>query len=172
MDIQRRNFLRGRFSAKHTVLLPPWSRSQAAFFAACVQCDECINHCPESVIRKNSDGFPQMDFTHSGCTFCGICAESCSRDAFVADLTGIPWREQVTFTQSCLTYRGVSCQSCQDSCEGRAIQFHYRAGRIPQPTLVSKQCTGCGMCVSVCPTSAIEVVPTQSNPNGKINYVS
>ena len=57
----------------------------------------------------------------------------------------------------CLARSGVSCMACRDECEAGAIRFRPRLGGPFLPEIDESLCTGCGNCVPVCPSSAIEL---------------
>jgi ferredoxin-type protein NapF len=57
----------------------------------------------------------------------------------------------------CLARSGVSCMACRDECEAGAIRFRPRLGGPFIPEIDENLCTGCGNCVPVCPSSAIEL---------------
>jgi ferredoxin-type protein NapF len=61
----------------------------------------------------------------------------------------------VTISDACLAPAGVVCQACGDACPERAIRFPLRRGGPPFPVVNEDCCTGCGVCVPVCPTRAI-----------------
>jgi len=161
MDIQRRNFLRGRISKRHAAFLPPWTREDIDFYHTCTQCGDCISACPEDIIRTGEEGFPQLDFKKGGCIFCGECARACTHTVFKNDLATKPWHQIIAIESDCLTYRGVACQSCQDSCDSYAIKFEYAVGWTPRPVVHTEACTGCGMCIQVCPANALNMVSHQ-----------
>jgi len=159
MDTHRRSFLRGRFSACNNHVILPWLKSDRLFYDRCTRCMECQLSCPENIITTDDYGYPQIEFKRGECVFCGECAKACPQSLFVTDLNSTAWNYIANFNNTCLTLQGVSCQSCQDSCDARAIRFTYHIGLIPQPKLVADDCTGCGACVSVCPTFAISIKP-------------
>jgi len=161
MDLQRRHLLRGKLSPQRTALHLPWLTSIASFHSRCTRCAECQEACPEHIIIKGDGGFPEIDFKKGGCVFCEKCAQACPELLFTVDANSIPWDYMASINQHCLTYHGVSCQSCQDSCDFHAIKFAYQLGAVAQPRLNEQQCTGCGACVSVCPVSAINVQSKQ-----------
>ncbi len=162
MDLERRNFLRGRISNKHAALLLPWTRDDIDFYQACTQCGDCINACQENIIRVGEEGFPQIDFTKGGCVFCGECARVCTHSVFKDDLGSKPWQQVISLGTECLTYLGVACQSCRDSCDSNAIKFEYLIGWTPRPAVKNEDCSGCGMCVQVCPANALNIVSDQT----------
>ncbi len=58
---------------------------------------------------------------------------------------------------NCLTYGGIHCHSCAETCEPEAIRFHMRVGATANPTIDLELCTGCGDCRTNCPVHAIEL---------------
>ena len=56
---------------------------------------------------------------------------------------------------SCLAQRAVTCRSCGDACDERAIRFVPRPGGTALPLFAFERCSGCGACVDVCPASAL-----------------
>lgn len=59
---------------------------------------------------------------------------------------------------ACVEPKGVSCRRCGEACDADAIRFRPIGGGIAAPTLSADACTGCGDCLSVCPTSAISLL--------------
>lgn len=162
IDVQRRNWLRGRFSPKPTAIRLPWLKSAASFYDGCTRCGECQKACPERIIVRGDGGFPEIDFKQGECTFCAKCAQACPEPLFELDSARRPWDYIASIDRGCLAYQGVSCQSCQDSCDAGVIKFVSQVGKPAQPQLNRELCTGCGACVAVCPVFAISVLPNQS----------
>ena len=52
---------------------------------------------------------------------------------------------------ACIAWNGVVCMSCRFACSAGAIVMNTRN----RPEVVEDDCTACGDCVPVCPTSAI-----------------
>ncbi|MGB2078710.1 MAG: ferredoxin-type protein NapF [Vibrio sp.] len=140
----------------------PWAIEER-FTLACTRCESCISACPEQVIVQGEGGFPEVNFDLGECTFCYACANACQSSSNAASETIFlqqsqsPWQAIATFKPSCLALQGVECRSCQESCEPFAIEFGLNIGSVATPKLNSEACTGCGACVSVCPTQAIAI---------------
>ncbi|BCZ18272.1 hypothetical protein NHP190003_15540 [Helicobacter sp. NHP19-003] len=131
------------------VPLPYFNSQKAHICVACV--GGCVSSCPENIIVKAPDEPPHLDFSQSGCTFCGACLKACAElGGVLEEDIGI---EAVALidTAACLGHQGVVCLACQDACKDGAIHF---LGML-KPRIDWQACTGCGFCVGVCPTQAI-----------------
>ena len=158
-DLSRRALLRGRVHVEPT-LRPPWALDEPAFLQACTRCRACIDACPEHVLSLGDGGFPAFEPIRGECTFCGRCATACEPGALQCQAGVTPWQIAALVSDGdCLAQRGVICLSCQDACGERAISFPLTAGRVATPKIDTDRCTGCGACVSTCPTTAISLKP-------------
>lgn len=63
---------------------------------------------------------------------------------------------------ACLAARGVTCGTCADPCEPRALRLRPLLGGRALPVIDAAACTGCGDCLSVCPVGALSLVPVAS----------
>ncbi len=182
MDFSRRLLFRGRVKAASSVQQPnvnmPWAVSSEVFLDQCTRCGKCAEACPEQVIIKGDGGFPSVDFNLGECTFCGECSAVCNEPIF-KKLSERPWNQiavindaddatAVSLEGACMVQKGIVCQSCKDVCDVRAITMKYNSASMPEPIIGSDLCTGCGACVSVCPTSAINIcdMTPKSNQSG------
>lgn len=158
----RRALLLGR-PGRSTVLRPPWAQSEDLFTQRCIRCDDCVTACETGILVRGSGGYPEVDFNRGECTFCGACVQSCSESAFRDPDSQPPWDHVAAINQECLGPRGVYCRSCGESCEAGAISFFFNVHRVPEPKVNLDLCTGCGACVQICPTQAVQVGPATGN---------
>lgn len=161
-DLSRRHLLRGRLRGGPPPLRPPWSLAEERFIRTCTRCKDCLSACPEGIVVAGDGGFPQVDFSRGGCTFCGACDEACGPGAIQRPSSGpterlTGWSQRARADESCLPVRGVQCRICEDACDPGAIRFPPRVGGHLLPHFDLDQCTGCGACVSVCPVKAISL---------------
>lgn len=63
---------------------------------------------------------------------------------------------------ACLAVQGVTCSTCVDPCEPRALRLRPLLGGRALPVIDAAACTGCGDCLSVCPVGALSLVPVAS----------
>lgn len=124
----------------------------------CTRCAECVRRCPEHILIDGSGGFPEMDFSQGGCTFCGECRQVCEPGALALSVDPpVSW--QVGVGGGCLATRGVMCRSCADECEERAIVFRLVPGGRAEVNVMAQACNGCGACIRLCPVDAIRLKP-------------
>jgi len=154
INAARRAFLKRRIGPASIDHQVPWA--VAAFLELCSRCDDCIRACGTSILVRGDGGFPTVDFSRGGCTFCGACVEACSEGAL--DRQVVPaWQLKAVIGDNCLSAQGVTCRACGDACDSQAIRFRLQLGGRAIPGLDPALCTGCGSCIATCPTHVIQI---------------
>ncbi len=157
-QVSRMQFLRGDFRGKETPLRPPWAIDENLFTEICTNCGDCVSACPENIIKPARACFPVVDFSAGECIFCEQCVDACQPRALLKKPQVDAWSIKACIDENkCLSYQGVECRSCYDPCEARAITMPPRPGGISIPLFNADNCTGCGACVAVCPSSAVDI---------------
>ena len=159
----RRNFLRGKVSNRARQIRPPWSVNDDLFREKCDGCEDCLYACPESIIYRDGDGYPSINFSNAGCTYCAECLESCKTGALKGLRSDIDqaWNHSMRITENCLSVTRVVCRACGDHCESRPIHFSLLTQGRSLPEINSRSCNGCGQCIAICPTNAISIHETK-----------
>lgn len=154
-----RNYLRGNMTGKASVIRPPWAVAGRLFRERCTQCDDCIKACPENILLRADDGYPQAQFSTAGCSFCAECLEACKAQALegLRSDTDQAWQHSMRIMENCLSVKGVVCRACGDVCPVRAINFKPLTRSESLPEIDSAGCTGCGQCIPACPADAISI---------------
>jgi ferredoxin-type protein NapF len=125
---------------------------------ACTHCEsECVGACPENIIYEHPEthlyGFiPYLDFTVSGCTYCGECTKACPSTFHDQDAHNAIGKLNINL-EKCLSLNGVFCMSCVGKCSFSALALDERR----QLHYSMESCNGCGMCVGICPVNALKV---------------
>ncbi len=162
-QLDRMQFLRGRFRGAPPAIRPPWALGETAFIDTCNRCEACTDSCPEGIIGSGSGGFPVVDFGDGECTFCAACVTACPTSALsLRELQPphakrAPWTIRARIGDGCIARRGIECRVCGEFCEADAIRFRLSAGGAALPIVDDAACTGCGACVAPCPVDAVAV---------------
>jgi len=159
----RRDFLKSfakplapKQEEKILLLRPPYGKDESIFQNECPSCESkaCVTSCDEKIIVILEDGTPTLDFSKNGCTFCDECANVCESDVLSLENVETAERLNAMFrinTEACVAHEGVICNSCKEPCIDDAILFNG----MFNPVIDEERCTGCGFCISRCPTQAI-----------------
>ncbi len=139
---------------KQIIIRPPYYNDISLFHNECNKCEAiCATVCEEEIIKIAEDKTPFLDFSTGGCTFCDECAKACEYNVLnIEDVRNI--EAQILINKSkCMSWEGVMCFSCKDPCLEDAIDFKA----MFMPTIDQNKCTGCGFCISRCPSYAIDI---------------
>lgn len=135
------------------IVRPPYV-IEGSTFKECLTCEAmCVNACEEKVIQRDQNGIPFVDFKTSGCSDCQKCLDACTPKV-LGDATKFIQGHAKIKMINCMSHQGTICFSCKEPCLENAIVFK---GML-NPIILPEKCTGCGYCISVCPSEAIEVV--------------
>lgn len=156
--INRMQFLHGDISGRNTPIRPPWSGAENTFIDICNSCGDCITQCPTKIISKGRGNYPVINFSAGECLFCGDCVDACKPKALSISKDQKPWSITASISSDeCIAFKGVECRSCYDPCEAGSINMTPRLGGVSIPLLNATTCTGCGACISICPTKAVSM---------------
>jgi ferredoxin-type protein NapF len=166
-SLTRAQFLRGDWSGSKPDLKPPWALPEPAFSEACDGCGDCVAACAQNIISITARKRPTLDFSSTGCTFCGDCVTACEPGALQRTLDGAdsPWGITAQVARNCLATNGTACVRCVEECTEEAIIARPAPGGRTSMQINDDACTGCGMCVGVCPVDALSLA-TRDAPVG------
>ena len=160
-DAATRGAAAGRVVAKQDVSLsllqrPPGAVAEGQFLASCTRCGECITACPPRAIRwappeagEKRAGTPFIDPIRQPCVMCidTPCITACEPGVLRDELPQKMADAQVD-KLACLAWRGQPCRLCVDQCP---VEGAISMDDAHRPAISPEACTGCGVCVQVCP---------------------
>lgn len=138
---------------------PPGALPKAEkFLSQCTGCSECVYNCPYGSLitvfdQESGKNIPYIDVNSNPCHICDSfpCITACQYKA-LKPLLGKNFldlgKAKLQFEYCINSQTGEkTCQACKDACPiEKTVVF-----RKNRPVL-AKSCTGCGLCVAVCPT--------------------
>ena len=133
---------------------PPHAVPESEFLAGCTKCDACIQACPPHAIFRAPDsdgqlaGFPIINSETQPCLMCDDlpCVPAC--EVGVLRLTAdLAMGLACINPETCLPFNGTVCTACVERCPVEKA-LTIEAGR---PVVHADSCTGCGVCLYVCP---------------------
>ncbi len=134
---------------------PPHAVPESEFLAGCTRCADCIEACPPHAIFNAPDDFgliagsPIIDAEEQPCIMCEDvpCVHACEAGVLRLDA---PLQMGLAEIDSslCFAFQGKQCSECVQQCpvEGAISLTHDK------PHVQEDSCTGCGMCIYVCPS--------------------
>ena len=139
------------------VILPPGAESKERFINKCLNCNLCVEHCPNKIIKKADKDFGavHLDYSDSHCKFdCAKCGEVCPSGAIKR--LSLEDKQHTRIGMAMIDENKCNqCGVCADTCPVHAI---IKENGKP-PILNALKCIGCGACKDACHFGAIEVFP-------------
>ena len=139
------------------VILPPGAVNKETFFNKCLNCNLCVENCPQKILVKANDeyGAVHIDYSKGVCDYnCHKCSEVCPSGA-IKKLT-LEEKQKTRIAMAMINEDKCSqCGECVKACPVHAI---IKENGKP-PVLNALKCIGCGACKQACRTGAIEIFP-------------
>lgn len=140
----------------HDVILPPGAVDTNRMANKCLNCNLCIENCPNKILEKANDTFPTVHINYSKgegyCKFdCKNCSEVCPSGAIKK--ISIEEKQKTRIGMAMLkTDFCTKCGKCIKRCPTQAIS------RINKEIIIDgSKCIGCGRCAKICKHKAIEI---------------
>ncbi len=137
------------------IILPAGAGNIERFQNKCLNCNLCVNNCPEKIIAKANDNCPTIHIDYSRgskyCKFdCKKCQEVCPSGAI--QKTTLNQKQNTRIAMAVINENCVNCGICANNCpKGAIIKTNDKY------TINALSCIGCNKCAALCPNSAIQI---------------
>lgn len=139
------------------IILPPGAVSENRMFNKCLNCNLCVENCPNKILTNADEKFPtvHIDYT-KGEKFCKYDCNECSKVCPSGAIKKISLEEKQKTRIGMAAINSEKCSKCG------ICSFECPAGAITRlsdgsVSLNGLKCIGCGKCTAACPTGAIDV---------------
>lgn len=147
----------------YSPIRPPGAILEKDFLDTCSRCGKCIEVCPQKSIKfagveaTFTAGYPVIIPQEKPCFICDdlSCMKICPSGALVlTEKENIKMGYAEVITDKCVTYQGVECNTCVNSCPFPQDAIYIDEEKHP---VVTDKCTGCGLCDYWCEYKAIKI---------------
>ena len=149
--------LNNTISKFRDVILPPGSINEERLLDKCLNCNLCVNACPNKIIKKADNEFNAVHIDYnSGEKFCKFNCNECSKVCPSGAIKRISLEEKQKTRIAMATInedKCINCNYCISVCPVNAISKSERGKSIVD----ASKCIGCGTCVKNCNVNAINI---------------
>ena len=145
------------------VILPAGSNNISDFANRCLNCNLCVQNCPQKIIKPATKDIPfvHLDYGHSYCKFnCRQCSAACPSGAI--ERISLKQKQNIKIANAVIDEDiCVQCGVCAYECPKQIII--KKPGKLP--IIQFDKCIGCGKCATICPVKAIKLEPVSKQIN-------
>ncbi len=163
------NFTKNIGKRVRDIILPAGAVNTNRMANKCLNCNLCINNCPNRIITKADDKFSVVHIDYEKgkhyCEYnCHKCSEVCPSGAIRK--ISLEEKQNTRIGMASVTPHCVGCGACETACPTGAIKILHTAqndGR--QAVIDGSKCIGCGKCATVCKPQAISIFSVNEQVN-------
>ncbi len=138
------------------VIIPPYAQSPERLLNKCLNCNLCVNACPNKIIKKSDENFGAVHIEYGGKGFCDYKCNKCSETCPSGAIKRITPEQKQNIRIAVAVINKDNCDkcgSCIPLCPKGAISSDEHGCAV----LDGSKCIGCGLCKSTCGHNAIEI---------------
>ncbi len=138
------------------IILPPGAQNALRMANKCLNCNLCIENCPNKILVKADNAFPAVHIDYSkGKGYCKFDCTECSKTCPAGAIQRITTEEKQNTRIAMASINPEKCTGCG------LCTFECPTGAISKENgktiLDGSKCIGCGKCKTVCRFEAIEI---------------
>ena len=139
------------------IILPAGAENATRMANKCLNCNLCIENCPNKILTKANKDFPAVHIDYSkGEGFCKYDCHKCSEVCPSGAIKKISLKEKQNTRIGMAAFNleiCTRCGICATICPIGAISCDEKG----EPRIDGSKCIGCGKCAKSCPNKAIEI---------------
>lgn len=145
------------------VILPAGAVNANRMANKCLNCNLCINNCPNGILSKADKNFSVVHIDYEKgkhyCEFnCHKCSEVCPSGAIKK--ISLEEKQKTRIGMASVKSDCVGCGRCVDGCPTGAISIIEK-----QAVIDGSKCIGCGKCATLCRPEAIDIYSVNEQRN-------
>jgi len=149
------NFTKNIAKKVKDIILPSGAENANRMANKCLNCNLCINNCPNGILTKADDKFPVVHIDYEKgkhyCEYnCHKCSEVCPSGAIKK--ISLTEKQNTRIGMAAVTPHCVGCENCVSACPTGAISIIEKRAVVD-----GSKCIGCGKCAAVCKPQAIQI---------------
>lgn len=149
------NFAKNTAKKVKNIILPAGSENTERMQNTCLNCNLCIENCPNKILTKADDKFGAVHIDYrKGEKYCKYDCHKCSQVCPSGAIKKISLEEKqkTRIAMAMINENCDKCKNCVRECPTGAIVYEQDSYRVD-----GSKCIGCGKCKTYCPNNAIEI---------------
>ncbi len=148
----------GRYAAKvRDIIIPPGALNTNRMANKCLNCNLCIENCPNKILKKTDENYPAVHIDYSnGEGYCKYDCNECTKVCPSGAIQKISLEEKQRIRIAMAMINSDKCNKCGlcalDCPKGAIIKTEDN-----RYTVNGQKCIGCGKCKISCKFDAIEI---------------
>ena len=149
------NFAKNLAKKVKDVILPAGAVNANRMANKCLNCNLCINNCPNGILSKSDDKFSTVHIDYEKgkhyCKYdCHKCSEVCPSGAIKK--ISLEEKQNTRIGMASVSPHCIGCENCVKECPTGAISINEKRAVVD-----GSKCIGCGKCATVCKPQAIQI---------------
>ena len=154
------NFAKNIARKVKDVILPAGAMNTNRMANKCLNCNLCINNCPNGILAKADETFSVVHIDYKQgkgyCEFnCNNCSGVCPSGAIKK--ISLEEKQNTRIAMASISTECVGCGNCVTECPTGAISIVEKKAVVD-----GSKCIGCGKCATVCKPDAINIFAVNS----------